>query len=250
MSSVKKPRPLWRNVLIWVGIAYLVLNAFGIVLFAMHRLATYGDVGGIVVIAGLAVFWWLGGFNVIRTWANKSTADFARREDPATGGYTYDVRPARASWLPVLVIVPLGIFLAVLWSGVVAFLLCLFVASTILLPGARQRKRARISVSPHALVGNGVSLPIERIAEISVGNNGVRVSREPLVVGPGGVPTSTLVGRGLGRRQAARSFTLMVRGDGESHASVIAGGLTAECAENLARDIYKLVEVFRYARPA
>lgn len=236
MSSVKKPRPLWLNVLIWVGIAFLLLNTFGIVLFAIQTLglAALGDVGGIIAIVGLGLFWWLGGFNVVRTWANKATADFTRSENTAAGGYTYDVRPARASWLPVLVILPLGIFLTVLWSGVVAFLLCFFVASTILLPGARERKRARISVSPHALVGNGVSLPIERIAEISVGNNGVRVSREPLVVGPGGVPTSTLVGRG----------------DGESHASVIAGGLTAECAENLARDIYKLVEVFRHARPA
>ena len=58
----------------------------------------------------------------------------------------------------------------------VAFLLCFFVASTMLLPGARERKRARISVSPHALVGNG---DVHRLHQLGTCYSLVDAERDP-----------------------------------------------------------------------
>lgn len=65
-----------------------------------------------------------------------------------------------------------------------------------------------------------------------------------------GVSTSAMVGRGLARRQVARSYTLQLRGDGESRTAVLAGGLTEECAGNLERDIRQSIAAFQPAIPA
>ena len=165
----------------------------------------------------------------------------------------YRVRPARASLLSVLIPLPLclllstwGVFAA--WLFFAALILYFVVAGIFVLPGARYRKPATITISPKGIHSEEVTLPIERIAELEVGYCGVKVSQDPLLAGPEGVSTSGMVGRGLGHRQAARSFTLMLRGDGESHATIIAGGLTEECAYNLARDINKAIDAFRQAK--
>lgn len=253
-AAAKASRPLWLRILIWVGLAFLLLNTAGVAIFFLA--GTVGRVlggffgalgpGCIAMVVAVAVLWPIGGANLIRTAANRGKADFKRRDDPA-GGHIYDVRPARASWLPVLVLTPLCLALAVLWSGVVAVILGFGVGSIFLLPGARHRKRVEIEVSPQGLSSGDFSLPIEAVDEILVGNNGVGISPEPLVAGPGGVSTASLAGRGMARRQVGRSYTVAVRGDGASHARILAGGLTGECADSLAREIGRSVERFGHA---
>ncbi|MEO3433991.1 hypothetical protein [Inquilinus sp. CAU 1745] len=252
----KGARPTWQRVLIWVAIAFVALNVLPVLLFftgdfLIGWLAPVIRVA-IPVAIFIAIARHFGGSNLARTCFNKTTADFKRREDPARGGYVYDVQPARASWLAVLVPLPLGVFLA-LWGAYSAWLLYaaialyLVVAGSFVVPGARHRKPVAISVSPHGIHSGDVGVPLERIADLHVDYHGVKISEDPLMPGPNGVSTSSMVGRGLGRRQAARSFTLMLRGEGESHASVIAGGLTKDCAINLERDIRKAIETFRAA---
>jgi hypothetical protein len=233
----------WRRLLLWAGGAFLAFNVLSLAIFVLA-----GTVGWAIkplgfVAAVLVVLWPFGGFNVLRTWANPARADFQRRNDPE-GGHVFEVRPARASWLPVLVLAPLCLFLGVLWSGYVAAVLGVAVGAIFLAPGARHRRRARIYVSSEGLRSGRVELALDRVAEISVGNSGVGISPEPLVPGPGGVSTSSLAGRGMARRQAARSFTVAVRGDGQAHATVVAGGLTEACAFNLAHELTRSVERF------
>src|SRR5690606_13858362 len=123
------------------------------------------------------------------------------------------------------------------WLFYAAVALYFIVIGITVLPGARDRKPATIAVSPQGIESGDIRLPLNRISDLDVTNNGVKVSREPLMPGRAGVPTSSMVGRGLGNRQAARSYALTLRGDGDSHATVIAGGLTQACAENLHRDM-------------
>lgn len=238
-----KPVVPWRRLLLWGGAAFLAFNVLSLALFVLA-----GSVGWAIkplgfVAALLVVLWPFGGLNVLRTWANPARADFRRRDD-REGGHVFEVRPARASWLPVLVLAPLCLVLAVLWSAYVAALLGVAVGATFLAPGARHRRGARIFVSRAGLRGGGADLALDRVGEISIGNDGVRISAEPLAAGPGGVSTSSLVGRGMARRQAARSFTVRVRADGQSHATVLAGGLTEACALNLAHELTRSVEGF------
>lgn len=233
----------WRRVLLWGGAAFLAFNVLSLAILVLAGTVGWAIKPLAFLAAVLAVLWPFGGFNVLRTWGNPAKADFQRHDDPGRG-HVFEVRPARASRLPVLVLAPLCLVLAVLWSGYVAAVLGVAVGAIFLAPGARHRRRARILVSPQGLRSGGVVLALDRVAEISVGNNGVGISPEPLVPGPGGVSTSSLVGRGMARRQVARSFTLRVRADGQSQATVLAGGLTEECAFNLAHELTCSVERF------
>lgn len=255
-------RPVWQRVLVWVGIGFLAINLLPLVFFITGSLAgnLFGPrsmLGGWLGAWGVNLGSWsmplslfllflpFGGLNLLRTGANGARATFKRRDDPARGGYLYDVRPARASWLTVLTPLPLFAVLSMVTPWVLIFwpaLVAIFV-----LPGARHRKPVTISVSPQGIYSNDVSLPLDRVAEMEVVNRGVKVAREPLMPGPGGLSTSGMIGRGLGRRQAARSFTLTLRSDGESRATVIAGGLTEDCAINLQRDIENAVARFETA---
>jgi hypothetical protein len=234
-------RPAWQRLLIWGFIVLLALQALPALIYFVTRYYA-SPLGGVVLALALALPF--GGLNVLRTWFNGARADFKRREDPERGGYIYDVRPARASWLPLLVLLPLGALLAVLWNAFPAVLLCLVVAGLYILPGARHRKRVTIAVSPEGIQSGDVNLPLDRIPELEVGNNGVKVGQDVLVAGRGGVPTSEIVKRGLVNRQAERSYTLAVRGDGQSRAVVVAGGLTLDCAMNLQSDIHDALERF------
>lgn len=54
----------------------------------------------------------------------------------------------------------------------------------------------------------------------------MKVSQDVLAAGRGGIPTPELVKRGLTSRRVERSYTLALRGDGQSRAAIIAGGLT------------------------
>lgn len=246
-------RPLWLRLLIWAGIAIVAVNLLAILVLSAGSIRI-GFLGHLAV--ALAVTALItrprGGFNILQTWSNPPTADFTRRDDPAQGGYVYDVRPARASRMAILVPLPLAAFLA-MWG---VFSVLIFYAAVALyfivigitvLPGARDRKPATISVSPQGIESGDTRVALDRIADLDVMNNGVKVSRDPLMPGRNGVSTSGMVGRGLGNRQAARSFALTLRGDGESQAAVIAGGLTQDCAETLHRDIRNALEIFRSA---
>lgn len=258
LSLFSSRRPMWQRVLLWVVIALLVINIVFPLLFMFGngiKRVTGGILGsgftGFVV--ALAAFFAFaaprGGLNLLRTATNKTTADFTRRDDPARGGYIYEVTPARASWLAVLVPLPLCAFVAMwgvytVWMLYFGMALYFLVVGIFVLPGAKERKPVTIAVSPQGIHSDDVNLPLDRIAELDVELGGVKVSEDPLMPGRNGVSTSAMVGRGLGRRQAARSFALTLRGDGESHASVIAGGLTQPCADNLHRDILKAVAGF------
>jgi len=237
-------RPGWQRLLIWGGIIFIGLQALpALIYFGTSNQAS--PIGAVALALGLSLPF--GGLNVLRTWFNGARADFKRRDDPARGGYVYDVRPARASWLPLLALLPLGALFAVLWKVFPAVLICLVVAGLYVLPGARHRKRATIAVSPQGIESGNVNLPLDRIADLEVGNNGVKVSQDVLVAGRGGIPTPELVKRGLTNRQAERSYTLAVRGDGQSRAAIIAGGLTYDCAVNLQSDIHNALERFSAA---
>jgi hypothetical protein len=244
---------MWQRVLIWGVIVFVAFNVLSLVFVLAGNLLSSGLVRFVITVAiFLAVAVPFGGLNLLHTWGNKATAEFNRSDDPAKGGYLYRVRPARASWLAVLVPLPLCALVALWgvyasWVAYAAMTLYFVVAGVFVLPGARHRKPVTISVSPHGIHGEDVAVPIDQIAELEVRYGGVKVSEDPLMPGRNGVSTSAMVGRGLGYRQAARSFMLTLRGDGESDAHVLAGGLTLPCAENLQRDIENAVAKFRSA---
>jgi hypothetical protein len=223
----------------------------------------------------LAIFARYGGMNVLRSLKDPSVASFTCRKDPATSGHIYAVRPARASRLIVAfpAAAVLFLFLLILLTGVflilsggnpewiaffsaifalvyVVFLVLFGLAAMYVLPGARDRRPAEISVSAHGIRSGDIGLPLGRVADLGIGNNGVGISEDPLMPGRHGVSTSAMVGRGLARRQVARSYTLQLRGDGESRTAVLAGGLTEECAGNLERDIRQSIAAFQPAIPA
>lgn len=251
-------RPGWQRLLIWGGVAFAALNIVPLVFHVAGNLFGLGNAlrgwGSLLLLVLLPFLPLLGfllylpfhGINLLRTAANSTTAAFTRRDDPARGGYLYDVRPARMSWLTVLAPLPLFIVLGVLTAGI-GMLFWPALVAIFVLPGARYRKPVTIAVSAQGIESGDVNLPLDRIADLEVGNNGVKISEEPIMPGRGGVSTSAMVGRGLGKRQAARSYTLAVRGDGQSSAAVIAGGLTYDCAVNLQSDIHNALERFSAA---
>lgn len=254
--SAATTRPPWKRILIWLGIAFLVLNLLPLLFYALGQTLGNPLVRFVIVLGILAALSVpLGGHNLLRTALNPATARFTRHDDAARGGYRYEVRPARASWLAVLVPLPLCALLA-LWGAAAAWMLYvaiglyLLVAGIFVLPGARHRKPVTIAVSPQGIRSGDLNLPLERIADLDVSYQGVKLSEDPLIAGPGGVPTSTLVGRGLGRRQAARSFALTLRADGQSQGHVLVGGLTQECAHHLLRDLEQAIARFGGAQPA
>jgi hypothetical protein len=242
-------QPVWLRLVIWLCIGFLLLNTVVSVL-----LIVLGQAGGFLKF-GLSLvcligFFFLGGKNILRTWVNSSKADFQRREEPVRGGYVYTVRPARATRLPLIVLLPLvlllvGLMVSMGMQGNTAINIAVFiyigVVSIFVLPGARYRRKVEISVGPHGIHSEGLVIPIERIAEIATSYDGIKLAEAP-VMGPNGIPTSTLIGRGMGNRQAARSFVVTVRADGEAHASILAGGLTQDCATNLAMDISRVLD--------
>ena len=251
-----KARPLWVRVVLGVLLAQVLVS---FVLFIPLLLAqSIVSAFPILVCASFAGFLCLGGGNVLKTWGNRSRSDFERADAPGLGGYRFAVRPARATRLPLLVLSPLVPAGALLMasSGVspsmacgLAFAIYVTMVGIFVLPGARHRRPVEIFVSPRGIEFDQTQLPIDRVADLSVAYEGIRLA-EPVIPGPRGVPISTMIGRGMGMRQAARSYALKVRGDGESHGVIIVGGLTSECAENLTQDIARAVETFRLSRAA
>src|SRR5690606_24892309 len=105
-------RPLWLRLLIWAGIAVVAVNVL-VGIFLLGGSIRIGWLGQFIIALGIVavISKPYGGLNLLRTWSNKKTADFTRRDDPARGGYVYDVRPARISRMAVLVPLPLAAFL-------------------------------------------------------------------------------------------------------------------------------------------
>jgi hypothetical protein len=256
-NVLSKNRPIWQRVLIWLGIAFLLFNTLGVALFLvappsinigmLFRLALVGAVVAVPL-------WKWHGLNVLRTWRNPATASFMRRDDPATGGYLFDVQPARAARMPALPLFAVGVFLllnALLvgtkstgWFVVLYLLALVFigVGCSFVLPGARDRKPVKVSVSPQGLQSGDIGMPLKAVSELRVAHGGLIVDPDPLMPGPNGVPISSIAGRHMGRRQAKRGFTVVIRADGESKVSVLAGGLTEDCATALVADIQKAMD--------
>lgn len=253
-TADRRQRKRWPRILLWLVGAYLALNLLPFVWSGVSR--TVGHplflfVGFLVAAFAFTIPY--GGMNLLRTAFLPATADFVRRDDPERNGFLYEVRPARASWLAVLVPLPLCALIATwgvlaTWMLYASTALYLFVAAIFVLPGARDRRPVTISVSPEGIRSGAVQVPLERVAELDIVMGGVKVAEDPLMPGPNGVPISSTVGRGLGRRQAARSLAIRLRADGESQAHVLAGGLTPDCARNLLRDIEQAIA--RFAGPA
>lgn len=245
-ATPKKERPFWLRALIWVGVAFLLFNTVGAAL--LYVIGSRPGMAGRVLLVALTIglpLWAWRLTNVFRTWGNSATANFVRRDDPETGGYLFDVKPARAARMPALPLFVVGLLLlwAFLgggsgWTYVLA-LVFLGVGCSFVAPGARHRRRALVSVSPAGLRSGDLVIPVNQVAEFRVAHRGLVVDPDNPVGGLNGVPLSTMLGRLMGRRQAERGYVVEVRADGQGSSTVLAGGLTPDCAEALATDLVK-----------
>jgi len=246
-------RPVWQRLLIWLGIAFVLFNTVGIAAFFVleNNMGTFARLALVAVTLALPL--WKGhGLNILRTWGNPATASFTRRDDPATGGYLFTVQPARAARMPALPLFGVGLLLLLVfllsgsfWAYVIA-LVFLGVGASFVLPGARERQPVTVSVSGHGLQSGDIGMPLAAIADLRVEQSGLVVEPDSPMPRPNGaVPISSMLGRFMGRRQAARGYAVTLRADGESRMERIAGGLTEACAESLQSDLRKAVDAFR-----
>lgn len=253
-------RPAWLRVLLWVGAAFILFNTLGVALFfvsgpsiGMGTLLRLALVGAVVALP----LWKWHGMNVLRTWNNPKAARFTRRDDPATGGFLFDVEPARAARMPALPLFAAGAFLLLIaltvgtrstggfiWAYIVAVVF-LGVGCTFVLPGARDRKPVNISVAGHGVQSGDIGMPLQAVTDLRVTHGGLVVDPDPLMPGRNGVSTAAMAGRHMGRRQEKRGYAVTIRADGESQSSLLAGGLTEDCAHALAAELGKAIEVER-----
>lgn len=244
-NSLNNDKPAWQRNLIWlcIGVVLLIILGVGV----SFRL--------LLVAAAVALpLWKWHGMNVLRTWSNPATASFTRSADASTGGYLFDVQPARAARMPAQPLFVIGVILllnAVLVGSrstgafiglYIVALVFIGVGCTYVLPGASNRKSAKISVSKQGIQSGEINIPLKAVADLNVTHNGLVVDPDPLMPGPDGVPIASIAGRHMGRRQSARGFTVVIRADGQSQASSLAGGLTEECALALVADIKKAMD--------
>lgn len=251
-------RPMWLRIVIWIGGAFLLFNIFGVALFFIPSPSI--DIGQVVQLALAAAtvavpLWKWNGLNVLRTWRNAATASFTRRDDPATGGVLFDVQPARAARMPALPLFIIGVFLLLIalvtgtqstggfiWPYVVAAVF-IGVGCSYVTPGARDRKPVSISVAAHGVQSGDIGMPLKAVAELQMAHGGIVIAPDSLAPGPNGVPISSMAGRYMGKRQSARGYVVTIRADGESAFSVLAGGLTEDCARTLIADLGKAIEM-------
>ncbi|MBU0799547.1 MAG: hypothetical protein KKA05_00950 [Alphaproteobacteria bacterium] len=275
-ATIQK-KPFWLRLIIWLGIGFILLNTVGVALFFVAG-AVGKAAGGMLslllplflfVALPAAAFHKLGGTNVVRSLKLPKAARYTRQDNAAAGGCVYHVQPARASRLimaaPVamalfcLLLVVITLFFLIIsggnadWLLVMTgpitisyffFLLFLGVASIFVLPGARWRRPSTINLSATEIGNDQIRLPLDRLAALQIGNNGIKISEEPLMPGPRGISTAAMAGRGMGRKQVARSYTIEMQADGVSERTIIAGGLTADCAEALMADLTRMLATF------
>lgn len=265
LRFLSSDRPAWQRILIWIVIAFVLFNTLIVALFFvsgpginMGMLVQLALVGAVVALP----LWKWHGMNVLRTWRNPKVARFMRRDDPATGGFLFDVEPARAARMPALPLFAAGAFLLLtalmvgtrstggfFWAYILA-VVCIGVGCTFVLPGARVRKPVKISVSGHGVQSDDIGVPLNAVADLRVTHDGLVVDPDPLMPGRNGVSTAAMAGRHMGRRQEARGFAVTIRADGESEPSLLASGLTEDCAHALAADLGKAIAVEREKRAA
>jgi len=265
LRLLSSDRPVWQRILIWIVIAFVLFNTLIVALFFvsgpganMGMLVQLALVGAVVVLP----LWKWHGMNVLRTWRNPKVARFTRRDDPATGGFLFDVEPARAARMPALPLFAAGAFLLLtalmvgtrstggfFWAYILA-VVCIGVGCTFVLPGARDRKPVKISVSGHGVQSGDIGVPLNAVADLRVTHDGLVVDPDPIMPGRNGVSTAAMAGRHMGRRQEARGFAVTIRADGESEPSLLASGLTEDCAHALAADLGKAIAVEREKRAA
>lgn len=253
-------RPAWLRILLWLGVAFVLFNTLGVALFlgagpgiGMGSLVRLALVGAAIAVP---LRKWHG-LNVLHTWRNPKIASFTKRDDPATGGLLFDVEPARAARMPALPLFAFGVFLllnallvgtrsagAFLGLYIVA-LVCIGVGCTFVLPGARTRKPAKVSVSSRGVQGGDIDMPLETVADVRVRHGGLVVDPDPLMPKHNGVSTAAIAGRHMGRRQEKRGYEIAIRTGGESQFAVLAGGLTEDCAYALASDFAKAIDTAR-----
>jgi hypothetical protein len=219
----------------------------------------------LILLAAVAIGFYfrgqLGLLNLFATLGNSATARFQRRDDVQSGAEIFDVTPARSSLMFILVMGGASIggtyFLLSRESGfanllgVVLALIAIPLFLYPLLTGARYRKSVRLTVANGVLSDGSRSYPVSGITEFAIRKT-VKVNEEPvgtLVVGNAfntiivGKSTTTMIGRSLGQRQAARSYVISVRTRQSSDEGVLCGGLTKECAEALAQDLNRSISV-------
>ncbi|WP_245779142.1 hypothetical protein [Albimonas pacifica] len=250
-------RPAWVRILLWVGAAFLLFNTVGVALFVVS-----GPSIGIGMLVRLALvgavlalpLWKWHGLNVLHTWRNPKIASFTRRDDPATGGFLFEVEPARAARMPALPLFAVGVFLLLnaLLAGTrstgaflglyVVALVCIGVGCTFVLPGARARKPVKVSVSAQGVQSGDINMSLESVADVGVSHGGLVVDPDPLMPGRNGVSTAAMAGRHMGRRQEKRGYEVTIRADGDSQPDILAGGLTEDCAHALATDLQKAID--------
>ena len=265
LRLLSSDRPVWQRILIWIVIAFVLFNTLIVALFFvsgpganMGMLVQLALVGAVVALP----LWKWHGMNVLRTWRNPKVARFTRRDDPATGGLLFDVEPARAARMPALPLFAAGAFLLLtalmvgtrstggfFWAYILA-VVCIGVGCTFVLPGARDRKPVKISVSGHGVQSGDIGVPLNAVADLRVTHDGLVVDPDPLMPGRNGVSTAAMAGRHMGRRQEARGYAVTIRADGESEPSLLASGLTKDCAHALAADLGKAIAVEREKRAA
>ena len=250
-------RPAWLRILIWVGVAFLLFNTLGVALalgagpgIGMGSLVRLALVAAVVAVP----LWKWHGMNVLHTWRNPKVASFTRRDDPATGGLLFDVEPARAARMPALPLFAVGAFLLLnaLLAGTrstgafvglyVVALVCIGVGCTFVLPGARDRKPVKVSVSARGVQGGDIDIPLEAVADVRVRHGGLVVDPDPLMPKRNGVSAAAMAGRHMGRQQEKRGYEVTIRADGESGYGLLAGGLTEDCARALASDLARAID--------
>jgi hypothetical protein len=253
-------RPLWLRLLIWAGAAFLLFNTVGVALSlgALPGVSAGSFIRLALVGAAVAApLWKWHGMNVLRTWRNPAVASFTRHEDPATGGFLFDVQPARAVRVPALPLFAVAVVLLLnaLLVGArstggflglyIVALVFIGVGCSYVLPGARDRKPVKVSVTGRGVQGGDISVPLAAVTGLGVTHGGLVVDPGPLMPGRNGVPISSMAGRHMGRRQAARGYAVTVRADGESQSRLLAGGLTEDCAHALAAEIGRAIDAER-----
>lgn len=263
-GSLKGKRPAWMRMLLWAVAAFFLVNALGVALIFIS--VPGQDAGMLLRLALVAAvvalpLWRWHGMDVLRTWGNPATARFTRHDDPATGGIVFDVSPARATRMPALPLFAVGVFLLLMavlvgsrstgaFIGLyIVATVCIGVGCSFVLPGARDRKPVKVSVSKHGVQSGDIGMPLGSVADLRVTQGGLVVDPDPLMPVPGGVPIASIAGRHMGRRQSARGYAVTIRADGESQSSILAGGLTEDCARALVAELGKAIKI-ELARPA
>lgn len=207
-----------------------------------------------LILGGIAwIFVKQGGMNLFRTGKNSAEARFARRPGNSRGSFIYDIEPARHSWASFTLMASILAFVGMLSLAVpyLVVLLPIFLALVlpVILRGAKYRKPVELVLSAEGLSNGDEVWRTEEIAELGI-DKSFKIAEGPIVATSRGVPTSTLIGRAIGNRQAERSYLVQIRREGSSQWSVLAGGLTLGCAQSLVQELKHAIDTLAIRQAA